>query len=265
VIRPVVPGSWLLLCWLRKLSPPHANSGYLSEVGVNELGVNDLGVKLAATAGFWEVRARHIGEWVGGREEWRVNRDEAAYLLGVPANADPDVIRHAWRLWARIAHPDVDGDPDHFAQLDAARRILLQPFPTSAVVIAARPRESWSQVVRRPAHPFALVLVGIVAILIAAFAGVSSLPFLVTVAACSCAAAVWAVWAMLEILSTSADHGHRIAALALLWLPIACMQVLVSTFVAASFVSVLPILALPLVAVVALANPGAGLWRPVGR
>lgn len=202
---------------------------------------------------------------MGVREELRVNRDEAAFLLGVPANAEPDAIRHAWRLWARIAHPDVDGDPDHFAQLDAARRILLQPFPTSAEAIATAPRKSWSQVVRRPSHPLALVLAGIMAILIAALAGLSPLPFMVAVAACSCAAAMWAVWAMLEILSKSADHGHRIAALALLWLPIACMQVLVSIFVEASFAPVLPLLALPLVAAVALVNPGAGLWRPVGR
>jgi len=194
-----------------------------------------------------------------------VNRDEAAYLLGVPADAEPDAIRQAWRMWARIAHPDVEGDPDHFAQLDTARRILLQPLPSTSEVIHARPRESWSRVVRKPAHPFALVLAGIVAILIAALAGGAPLPFMVAVAASSCAAAMWAVWAMLEILSTSADHGHRIAALALLWLPIACMQVLVSIFVAASFVPVLPILALPLVAVVALVNPGAGLWRPVDR
>ncbi len=76
---------------------------------------------------------------------------------------------------------------------------------------------------------------------------------------------MWAVWAASEILSKSADRGHRIAALALLWLPIAVMQVLVSVLFGTSFVPVLPLLALPLVAVVALINPGAGLWRPVGR
>ncbi len=194
-----------------------------------------------------------------------MNRDQAAFLLGVPANAEPEAIRHAWRMWARIAHPDVDGDPHHFAQLDAARRILLQPAPTSTCVVSSAPRESWSQVVRRPAHPFGLVLAGIMTILLAALAGLTPLPFMAAVVTCSCAAALWAVWAMVELLSKRADHGHRIAALALLWLPIACMQVLVSFFVAASFVPVLPLLALPLVCVVALINPGAGLWRPVGR
>jgi len=39
----------------------------------------------------------------------------------------------------------------------------------------------------------------------------------------------------------------------------------VSVAVDASLVPVLPLLALPLVAAVASVNPGAGLWRPVGR
>jgi hypothetical protein len=43
------------------------------------------------------------------------------------------------------------------------------------------------------------------------------------------------------------------------------MQVVVSLLVATSFMPVLPLLALPFVAVIALVNPGAGLWRPVGR
>jgi hypothetical protein len=193
-----------------------------------------------------------------------VNRDEAAFLLGVPVTADPEAIRHAWRMWARIAHPDVDGDPAHFAQLDTARRVLQQTVP-AALVVDSAPRKSWSQVVRRPAHPFALALSGIGTILLAASAGVLPVPFSVAVATSALAATTWALWATSEILSKSADHGHRITALALLWLPIALMQVLVSVIVATSFVPVLPLLALPFVAAVALVNPGAGLWRPVGR
>lgn len=194
-----------------------------------------------------------------------MNRDEAAFLLGVPASADSETVRHAWRMWARIAHPDVDGDPAHFAQLDEARRVLLQAVPAAALAIDFAPRKSWSQVVRRPAHPLALALFGIVTILLAALAGLSPVPFSVAVATSALAAAVWAVWVTSEILSKSADHGHRITALALLWLPVALLQVLVSVIVATSFVPVLPLLALPFVAVVALVNPGAGLWRPVGR
>ena len=61
-----------------------------------------------------------------------MGREEAAQLLGVPADADPDTIRHAWRLWARVAHPDVGGDPAHFARLDEARRVLQRPRTRSS-------------------------------------------------------------------------------------------------------------------------------------
>ena len=194
-----------------------------------------------------------------------MNRDEAAVLLGVPVTADPEEVRHAWRMWARIAHPDVHGDPAHFTQLEQARRVLLQAAPAVASVVASARRKSWSRVVRKPAHPIALVLSGIATILLAALAGLSPLPFAIAVATSSLVAALWTVWAASEILSKSADHGHRITALTLLWLPIVVMQVLVSLLVGTSFVPVLPLLALPFVAVVALVNPGAGLWRPVGR
>jgi len=193
-----------------------------------------------------------------------VNRDVAALLLGVPVIADSDAIRQAWRMWARIAHPDVGGDPDHFAQLDQARRVLLQAVPASASVMTSSPRTYWTHVVRRPAHPYALTLSGVMTILLAASAGMISVPFAVAVATSSFTAAMWAAWAVSEILSKSGDHGHRITALALLWLPVAVMQLIVSTLVGTSFLPVLPLLALPFVAVVALVNPGAGLWRPVG-
>jgi hypothetical protein len=194
-----------------------------------------------------------------------VNRDEAALLLGVPATAEPDTVRHAWRMWARIAHPDVHGDPAHFAKLDAARRVLLQPSPVVASEVTSAPRKTWSQVVRKPAHLLALVVSGIVTILLAALAGVSPLPYAGAAAISSLAAALWTVWATSEILLRNADQGHRISVLALLWIPIAVMQLVVSVVIGTSFMPVLPLLALPFVAVVALVNPGAGLWRPVGR
>jgi hypothetical protein len=194
-----------------------------------------------------------------------MKRDEAAFLLGVSPDADPDSIRKAWRMWARIAHPDLDGDPAHFVRLDTARRILLQPRPAPVLVTAPVPRTSWSQVVQMPAHPFALCIAGTLTVLIATLAGFSAIPFAVTVAASAIAAAAWSVWATHEVLAKNADHGHRVAALALCWLPIAFTQVILSIVVAASFVPVLPVLALPLVAAVASVNPGAGLWRPVGR
>ena len=194
-----------------------------------------------------------------------MTRDEAAFLLGAPVTADQEAVRHAWRMWARIAHPDVNGDPAHFSQLDTARRVLLQPAPADAVVLTSAPRKPWAQVLRMPPHPGALTLSAIVTVLLAATAGVTALPFVIAVTASSLAAAIWAVWAAAEILGTSADRGHRIAALALLWLPLVAVQVGVSVIVGTSFVPVLPLLALPFVAVVALVNPGAGLWRPVGR
>lgn len=67
-----------------------------------------------------------------------MNRDEAAVLLGVPVTADPEEVRHAWRMWARIAHPDADGDPAHFTELEQARRVLLQAAPAVASVVVPR-------------------------------------------------------------------------------------------------------------------------------
>lgn len=194
-----------------------------------------------------------------------MNRDEAALLLGVPVTADPDTVRRAWRVWARIAHPDVDGDAAHFAQLDEARRVLLRAAPEETSVITSSPRKTWSQVTKMPAHPVALALTGIAMILLPASAGYFAVPYAVAVSASALAAASWTAWAASELLSKGADHGHRIAALALLWLPLAAMQIIVSILVDASFVPVLPLLALPFVAVVALVNPGAGLWRTVAR
>lgn len=194
-----------------------------------------------------------------------MKRDEAAYLLGVPADSDADTVRHAWRMWARIAHPDVGGDPVHFAQLDQARRILLLPVPAPVFVAAPKPRANWSQVLQRPKHLATVVVTGVLTIALSAIAGVAHVPFIVVVAVSGLTSAIWVAWVVREVLNSNADHGHRIAALALCWLPIACAQVLVSLAVGASFVPVLPLLALPLVAAVATVNPGAGLWRPVGR
>jgi hypothetical protein len=193
-----------------------------------------------------------------------MKREEAAYLLGVSPEADPDTVRHAWRMWARIAHPDVGGDPTHFAQLDQARGILLRPVPAPTFVVAPRPRVTWSQVLQRPKHRSAIAATGLLTVALPALAGATRVPFTAVVAAAALASAIWVAWLVREGLNSNADHGHRIAALALCWLPIACVQVLVSLAVGASFVPVLPLLALPLVFAVATVNPGAGLWRPVG-
>jgi hypothetical protein len=190
-----------------------------------------------------------------------VERDEAALLIGVPVDADPDAVRHAWRLWAKVAHPDVGGDPAHFARLDEARRVLLQPRP---VHLRPEPRLPWRAVLRRPGRPRLLVAAAVGAVLLAVLPALASTPLVVIAMPEAVAAAAWAVWATRSVLGPAADHGHRIATLALLWLPVAAAQVLVSAAAGASLVPVLPLVALPLVAAVAAVNPGAGLWRPVG-
>ncbi len=64
-----------------------------------------------------------------------------------------------------------------------------------------------------------------------------------------------------QILVVTADVGHRIVGVTLIWLPLATGQVLLAEIVGVSLLTVLPLLALPLVAVVAAQNPGAGLRR----
>lgn len=192
-----------------------------------------------------------------------MGRDDAAALLGVPADADADAVRHAWRLWARVAHPDVGGDPAHFARLDEARRILLQPRP-APFGTTPQPRATWTAVLRRPERRVALLLSAVGVIVMVVLPAVSPVPFGMSAISAAMAAAAWAVWATRQVLGDQADHGHRIAALALAWLPVAAAQVLVSAGAGVSLVPVLPLFAVPLVIAVAAVNPGAGLWRPIG-
>ena len=193
-----------------------------------------------------------------------MGRDEAALLLGVPADADADTVRHAWRLWARVAHPDVGGDPAHFARLEEARRVLQRPQPVPFGV-QPPPRAPWPAVVRPPARPVALILGAVAVVLLPVLPAVTPVQFGVCALVAAIAAAAWAGWATREVLGERADQGHRIAALALAWIPVAAAQVLVSAGAGESLVPVLPLFAVPIVAAVAAVNPGAGLWRPIGR
>ncbi len=102
-------------------------------------------------------------------------------------------------------------------------------------------------------------------VLVVVLPGVTAMPFGLCALAAAVASAAWAVWATREVLGDRADHGHRIAALALLWLPVASAQVLLSAGAGVSLVPVLPLFAVPLVMAVAAVNPGAGLWRPIGQ
>lgn len=189
-----------------------------------------------------------------------MDRNEAAALLGVAADADVDAVKRAWRVWARLAHPDAGGDPENFARLDEARRILLRPRLKS---FEPAPRESWRVVLTRPAHPLLLALGAGAAVALAAIPAIAMQPLFIAAAPAFIAATTWAVLATRAVLERQADHGHRITALALLWLPIAAAQVLVSIIAGTSLVPVLPLSALPLAAAVSAVNPGAGLWRPV--
>ncbi len=195
---------------------------------------------------------------MGGDE---VDRIEAAALLGLPVDADPDTVRRAWRLWARAAHPDTGGDPAHFTRLDEARQALLRNQPSAPPV--PTPRLPLRAVTHRPAHRLLLLFGAILALgaalLPQLLAGLLTLPLAALPAAAT--ATAWSVWAARQVLDPAADRGHRIAALALLWGPLALGQLLVSTIAGTSLLPVLPVLALPIVAVVALLDPSTGLWR----
>jgi hypothetical protein len=197
-----------------------------------------------------------------------VDRDEAAALLGVPADATAVDVKRAWRVWARLAHPDAGGDPLHFAKLDEARRVLLHPRPL-LMGLEPKPRPTWRQVLTRPTHPILLGLWAVAVVALAVVPAFAPPPLFLAAAPAFLAATAWAAVASRALLAPrsgpgpSADHGHRITALALLWLPVASAQVVVSMIAGASLLPVLPLSALPLAAAVSAVNPGAGLWRPV--
>jgi hypothetical protein len=193
-----------------------------------------------------------------------MTRDEAAALLGLAADADPATVRHAWRLWARVAHPDVGGDPGHFARLEEARRVLMQPLP---VVLQPTPRPPWSSVIHAPTRPTALVGGAVAATMLAllpSLAGGGIIRMAATALPAALAAAGWSMWAARNVLAPDADRGHLMATLALAWLPLAAAQQLLAAAAGAALIAVLPVMALPFVVVVGTVNPGAGLWRPIG-
>ena len=196
-----------------------------------------------------------------------MDRDEAARLLGVPVDADAMTVRHAYRMWARVAHPDAGGDPVHFARLTQARRTLLRTLPWAVSApgeFAPPPRAPLTAMLRRPEHLVALLLGAIVAVASAAVPLLGVAPPIGALMA-GLASASWSAIATREILRQGSDAGHRIATLACVWAPVAALQVVLSTVLGTQFVSALPLLALPFAGVVASVNAGAGLWRPIGK
>ncbi len=204
-----------------------------------------------------------------------MSRVEAAALLGVSADADPEQVRRAWRAWARLAHPDHGGDREFFDRLRIARDVLLDS--DGVVSPSAQPRTPparlpWFQVLHRPgfAESALLALLALIAIALASLvtiAGPTAEPLALAVAAgpAAVAAAGWAQIVVSRILTDRADVAHRITALVVAWLPITVAQVALAEILGSSLVPVLPVLALPLVVVVAAVNPGAGLWSPAKR
>jgi len=191
------------------------------------------------------------------------DRAHAARLLGVSPDADPIEVKRAFRLWAAWAHPDQGGSAERFTELCAARDLLLEPrTPTpptyDAAPTAPRPRRRWREVLVQPspltAVLLALAYVGAVAAVLVA--GPS--PLLAVPAAL--ASAAWCV-AVSRVILRGGDHGHVIVTRSLAWGAVTVAQLSLAVIVGIPLIDVLPLLALPFVAVIAAVNPAAGLWR----
>lgn len=196
-------------------------------------------------------------------------REQAARLLGVSATADEATVRRAFRAWAALAHPDHGGDPRHFQALCAARDLLLEPHATvedpavdthgvAETGIPLRPRRPWGDVLVRPGG---VALAGLAAGLIAAVASVliaGPAPLLAVPAAL--ASAGWCV-AVSRACLRGADHGHVIVVRSLAWALVTGAQMILAAVAGIPLIEVLPLLAVPFVAVIAAVNPAAGLWR----
>ena len=185
-------------------------------------------------------------------------------LLGVPPDASPSVVRHAWRMWARIAHPDFGGDPEHFARLEQARRVMMIPDPD---VIPVLPRLRLREVLRLPAHPLRVATGALIALALSALPALvgDETSLLAIAVAClpgAIAAAGIAATITRECLTALADRGHRIIVVSVVWLVVAVLQVSVAAILGVDLLPVLPVLAIPIVAVVASMDPAVGLWRP---
>ena len=74
---------------------------------------------LAAAGAWWWVARRPVASPVASEAEARA-------VLGVPAGADADTIRAAWRDQIARVHPDRGGTAALAAQVTAARDVLLR-------------------------------------------------------------------------------------------------------------------------------------------
>ena len=193
-------------------------------------------------------------------------REEAARLLGVSPHAEPAEVKRAFRLWAAWAHPDQGGSAERFAELCAARDRLIEgdsprapaPMAQADASLAPRPRRAWRDVLVRPTSPRAagLALGFVAAVATVLIAGPA--PLLAVPAAT--ASAAWCV-AVSRTILRGADHGHVIVTRSAAWALTMGAQLLVAALAGIALVEVLPLLALPFVAVIAAVNPAAGLRR----
>jgi hypothetical protein len=71
-------------------------------------------------------------------------RADAAELLGVAVDADVEDVKRAFRLAAKVAHPDLGGTDEAMQALTGARDTLLEPLPIEAAAprpeVVAEPR-----------------------------------------------------------------------------------------------------------------------------
>jgi hypothetical protein len=192
----------------------------------------------------------------------RMTREQAALLLGVRSEASSEEVNHAWRVWAKLAHPDAGGDREHFESLAHARSILLRRAePTAEVSI--KPRASLRSVCRRPS--VGRLLVVCLAIVGSSVVGIGAAQMSEFGAALAIgvASAATAIAIQRAFLGPLADTGHRITIVVLTWLPVVAALGMCATYLGVELIEFLPVVVLPLVVTVALVNPGAGLWRPV--
>lgn len=188
-----------------------------------------------------------------------MERTEAAALIGVRADATPDEVRRAWRLWAREMHPDRGGSRRDFERLCQARAVLLQPPPPPQITML--PRKAWRDVVVNPGPRGVALLTGLVALSIIAVlaAPLGPMPWALGGAAAAAAAASVAAG---RVLLRGPDLGHVIVMRFAAWVAVTALQCVVGALAGVPVIEALPLLAVPFVAGISLLNPGAGLWRP---
>jgi hypothetical protein len=197
----------------------------------------------------------------------RMTPEYAAALLGLGPDASHEQVNRAWRVWAKLAHPDIGGDRGHFEALASARAVLLSAVDspserTTPPASSSAPRVALRSVTRRPRGA---VLLALALATGAAFVLALSIPDLPepTAALVVGSIAGSAAWVLhRSLLLPSADTGHRICALSACWFPLAAALTSIAAVNGMSVVAFLPLIVLPFVVAVALINPGAGLSRP---